>query len=79
MGVDPQIEDVMARMPRRPGERAIDGPMVWGIVWTGLSMTLVTLLTIDLYLHTWTSESASPRHSASACREVQASASVLSR
>ena len=50
MGVDPRTEDVMARPPRRPGERAIDARMVWGVVWTGLAMALATLMTIDLYL-----------------------------
>ena len=50
MGVDPQTEDVMARPPRRPGERAIDARMAWGVVWIGLAMALATLLTIDLYL-----------------------------
>ena len=50
MGVDPQTEDVMARPPRKPDERAIDTPMLWGVVWTGLTMALATLATIDLYL-----------------------------
>ncbi len=50
MGVDPQTEDVMARPPRRTGERAIDARMVWGVVWTGLAMALAALMTIDLYL-----------------------------
>jgi Ca2+-transporting ATPase len=50
MGVDAQTEDVMARSPRRPGERAIDARMAWGVVWIGLAMALATLLTIDLYL-----------------------------
>jgi P-type Ca2+ transporter type 2C len=50
MGVDAQTEDVMARPPRKPNERAIDAPMLWGVVWTGLTMALATLATIDLYL-----------------------------
>jgi len=50
MGVDPQTEDVMARPPRRPGERAIDARMAWGVLWIGLAMALATLTTIDLYL-----------------------------
>ncbi|KQV81197.1 cation-translocating P-type ATPase [Rhizobacter sp. Root1221] len=50
MGVDPRTEDVMARQPRRPGARAIDVRMAWGVVWVGLVMALATLLTIDLYL-----------------------------
>jgi magnesium-transporting ATPase (P-type) len=50
MGVDPQTEDVMARPPRRPGERVIDARMWVEVVSTGLVMAAATLLTIDLYL-----------------------------
>ncbi len=50
MGVDPETEDVMARKPRRPGERAIDARMWRGVFEIGLVMALATLLTIDLYL-----------------------------
>jgi Ca2+-transporting ATPase len=50
IGADPRTADVMARAPRRPDERTIDAPMLWGVVWTGLTMALATLLTIDLYL-----------------------------
>jgi len=50
MGVDPAIEDVMARRPRRPDERVIDAAMWRGAVEVGVVMALVTLLTIDLYL-----------------------------
>ncbi len=50
MGVDPPGDDVMARRPRRPGERAIDARMWWGVVEIGAVMALATLLTIDLYL-----------------------------
>ena len=50
MGIDPETEDVMARKPRKPTERAIDARMWWGVVWIGLVMALATLLTIDLYL-----------------------------
>jgi Ca2+-transporting ATPase len=50
MGVDPETDDVMARKPRRPDERAIDGRMWAGVVMTGLVMALATLLTIDMYL-----------------------------
>lgn len=50
MGIDPQTEDVMARMPRKPTDRAIDSRMWRGVVWIGLVMALATLLTIDLYL-----------------------------
>lgn len=50
MGVDPQTEDVMARRPRRPDERAIDARMWRGVLETGLVMALASLLTIDFYL-----------------------------
>ena len=50
MGVDPQTDDVMARPPRKPTERAIDARMWWGVIEIGLVMALATLLTIDLYL-----------------------------
>ena len=50
MGVDPETDDVMARPPRKPTERAIDARMWWGVVEIGLVMALATLLTIDLYL-----------------------------
>lgn len=50
MGIDPETEDVMARKPRKPTERAIDARMWWGVVWIGLVMALATLLTIDFYL-----------------------------
>jgi len=50
MGVDPETDDVMARPPRKPAERAIDARMWWGVVEIGLVMALAALLTIDLYL-----------------------------
>ncbi|MEO6880533.1 MAG: cation-translocating P-type ATPase [Mycobacteriaceae bacterium] len=50
MGVDPEIDDVMARRPRRMDERAIDARMWAGIVWIGLVMAGVTLFAIDLFL-----------------------------
>ena len=50
MGMDPQTDDVMARPPRRPGERVIDARMWSGVVQTGLVMALATLLTFDLFL-----------------------------
>ena len=50
MGVDPETDDVVARPPRKPTERAIDARMWWGVVEIGLVMALTTLLTIDLYL-----------------------------
>lgn len=50
MGVDPETEDVMARPPRPPQERVIDGRMWAGVLEIGAVMALVTLLTLDLYL-----------------------------
>jgi magnesium-transporting ATPase (P-type) len=50
MGVDPETDDVMARRPRQPTERAIDARMWRGVVEIGLVMALATLLTIDFYL-----------------------------
>jgi len=50
MGIDPATDDVMARKPRRPTERAIDRRMWFGVVEVGLVMAVVTLLTLDLYL-----------------------------
>ncbi|HYN29448.1 MAG TPA: cation-translocating P-type ATPase [Dermatophilaceae bacterium] len=50
MGIDPEIDDVMARAPRRLTDRAIDGRMWRGIVTIGLVMALATLFAIDLFL-----------------------------
>lgn len=50
MGVDPATDDVMARPPRRTGERAIDGAMWRGVFATGLVMAFATLFTIDMQL-----------------------------
>jgi magnesium-transporting ATPase (P-type) len=50
MGVDPEVDDVMARAPRAPGERAIGGAMWAGIVAVGFVMALLTLFAIDLWL-----------------------------
>ncbi|MQW74876.1 HAD-IC family P-type ATPase [Nocardioides sp. dk4132] len=50
MGVDPEIDDVMARRPRRLTDRAIDGRMWAGIVSVGLVMALITLFSIDVFL-----------------------------
>ncbi len=50
MGVDPQIDDVMAVPPRDPAERVIDRRMWLGIGTVGLVMGLVTLATLDLWL-----------------------------
>ena len=50
MGVDPMTEDVMARRPRKPDERVIDGKLWAGVVEIGVAMALATLLTLDFYL-----------------------------
>jgi len=50
MGVDPEIDDVMARKPRKLTDRAIGAGMWGGIVSVGLVMALVTLFTIDVFL-----------------------------
>jgi P-type Ca2+ transporter type 2C len=50
MGIDPEIDDVMARAPRRLADRAINTRMWRGIVAIGLVMALVTLFAIDLFL-----------------------------
>ena len=50
MGVDPEIDDVMARPPRGLHDRAIDTGMWIGIAVTGLVISVVTLLTMDIFL-----------------------------
>ena len=50
MGVDPEIDDVMARQPRRLDAAVIDRRMWAGVVSVGLVMAVVTLFTIDLFL-----------------------------
>ncbi|MFJ3404851.1 cation-translocating P-type ATPase [Promicromonospora sp. NPDC090134] len=50
MGVDPETDDVMARPPRGPNERIIDGRMWTGVLSIGLVMGVATLLTIDIFL-----------------------------
>ncbi len=50
MGVDPETEDVMARGPRKPDQRMIDGRMWIGVLTLGPVMAVATLMSIDLYL-----------------------------
>lgn len=50
MGVDPEIEDVMARPPRRVSDRIIDRRLWTGILFIGLVMAAATLLTMDIFL-----------------------------
>ena len=50
MGVDPELDDVMARKPRKRGDRIL-GPRMWlGILSSGLVMGVASLLTIDIFL-----------------------------
>ena len=50
MGVDPPIDDLMARKPRHVSERLIDARMWANVIQTGVVIAVVTLLTIDIYL-----------------------------
>ena len=50
MGVDPPIDDLMARKPRHVSERLIDARMWANVIQTGVVIAVVTLLTIDVYL-----------------------------
>lgn len=50
IGLDPPLDDVMARPPRRLTDRVINRTMWVGIVWVGAVMALVTLLALDLRL-----------------------------
>jgi calcium-translocating P-type ATPase len=50
MGVDPEIDDVMARPPRKMTDRILGRRMWTGILAVGLVMGLATLLTIDIFL-----------------------------
>lgn len=50
LGLDPEIDDVMARKPRRMDERVIDRSM-WGVIaFVGVVMAAATLLTMDMFL-----------------------------
>ncbi|MGK2349055.1 cation-translocating P-type ATPase [Actinomyces sp. W5033] len=50
MGVDPSVEDVMGRSPRRPTDRVIDASMWAGVIMAGAVMGLATLATLDIFL-----------------------------
>ena len=50
MGVDPEIDDVMARRPRQRGDRILGTRMWLGILSIGLVMGVASLLTIDIFL-----------------------------
>ena len=50
LGFEPPGRDVMRRPPRRIGERVIDRSMTAGVVFIGVVMAIVTLLTLDAWL-----------------------------
>ena len=50
LGVDPPVEDVMRRKPRRMTDRVIDGPMLVTIALVGLTSAVVGLVALDLEL-----------------------------
>ncbi len=50
LGVDPPVGNVMNRAPRRPTDRIIDGEMMVGVMITGLTMAIATLVALDLAL-----------------------------
>lgn len=50
LGVDPETDDVMARRPRAPDERVIDGRMWAGVLQVGVVMAIATLLAMDMHL-----------------------------
>ncbi len=50
MGVDPEIDDVMARRPRSLSTPIIDRQMWTTIALTGFVMAIATLLTLDMFL-----------------------------
>ena len=49
MGVDPAVDDPMARAPRKPTDRVIGFGMWVHLIWLGLVMAVVVLTTIDLF------------------------------
>jgi len=50
MGVDPEVDDVMASPPRRPGAPVIDAPMWAWTIWIGVLTAATTLTAIDVFL-----------------------------
>lgn len=50
MGVDPEVDDVMERPPRRPGVPVVDRRMWAWTVWIGLLTGVLTLVVIDAFL-----------------------------
>ena len=50
MGVDPSVEDVMGRPPRKPTDRVIDATMWSGVLLIGAVMAASTLTVLDVFL-----------------------------
>ena len=50
MGIDPPVDDVMARQPRKLTDRVVSKQMWAHVLWLGFVMAVVMLLTIDLFL-----------------------------
>jgi magnesium-transporting ATPase (P-type) len=50
LGIDPPVDDMMDRKPRRSTDRLIDTRMWLDMVEVGLVVAAATLLTIDIYL-----------------------------
>jgi P-type Ca2+ transporter type 2C len=50
LGIDAPTSDLMARKPRKPGERIIDQRMWFDVALMGLVMAIASLLTMDFYL-----------------------------
>ena len=50
LGIDAPTDDLMARKPRRPGERLIDTRMWVDVFLIGIVIAVVSLLTLDIFL-----------------------------
>ncbi len=50
MGIDPSVEDVMARPPRRVTDKVIDRQMWTDVLTTGILMGVIVLLALDIFL-----------------------------
>ena len=50
MGVDPSVEDVMGRPPRRPEDHVVDAAMWGGLLLIGAVMAAAALGTLDIFL-----------------------------
>ncbi len=50
MGIDSEVDDMMARPPRGSTDRVIDTRMWSGVILIGIVMAIATLFTLDSYL-----------------------------